>query len=158
MRAYFRRGERTPRRGFERGTSEVARSECHDRPLLVRVYAQDFNLDCTKIVSCGMDHSLKVWDLDTPAIKAAIKASYVLLHATFESTTQTALHFSDRSTIEQQASDPTQFESSTFPSSRRVLSTAITLIALAGWVTCCCQNRRTTRLCAGNRAGHRVLT
>ncbi len=36
---------------------------------------QDIDLNFSRIVSCGMDHSLKVWALDTPAIIAAITAS-----------------------------------------------------------------------------------
>lgn len=40
------------------------------------VLSADFNLDCTKIVSCGMDHSLKIWNINTPEISAAIARSY----------------------------------------------------------------------------------
>jgi len=40
------------------------------------VLSADFNMDGTKIISCGMDHSLKMWSMDTDAIQAAIKLSY----------------------------------------------------------------------------------
>eukprot|EP00041_Stephanoeca_diplocostata_P007086 m.97688 g.97688 ORF g.97688 m.97688 type:complete len:454 (+) comp16725_c0_seq1:172-1533(+) len=40
------------------------------------VLSADFNLDGTKIVSCGIDHSLKIWDLNKANIKDAIKSSY----------------------------------------------------------------------------------
>ena len=39
-------------------------------------FVQDFNLEATKIISCGMDHSLKIWDMDKPEIKKAIEDSY----------------------------------------------------------------------------------
>jgi polycomb protein EED len=29
------------------------------------VLSADFNMDGTKIISCGMDHSLKMWRCDT---------------------------------------------------------------------------------------------
>ena len=37
---------------------------------------QDFNIDGTKLVSCGMDHSLKMWRTDTEIIHAFMKDSY----------------------------------------------------------------------------------
>jgi len=40
------------------------------------VLSADFNMDGSKIISCGMDHSLKMWHCDTPAIQQAIKLSY----------------------------------------------------------------------------------
>jgi len=40
------------------------------------VLSADFNMDGTKIISCGMDHSLKLWHCDTPEIQAVIKLSY----------------------------------------------------------------------------------
>ena len=36
---------------------------------------QDFHILGGSIVSCGMDHSLKLWQLDTSEIKDAIEAS-----------------------------------------------------------------------------------
>ena len=40
------------------------------------VLGADFNMTGTKIISCGMDHSLKVWRFDTDSIKEAIELSY----------------------------------------------------------------------------------
>jgi len=40
------------------------------------VLSADFNIAGTKIISCGMDHSLKVWRFDTDNIKEAIELSY----------------------------------------------------------------------------------
>lgn len=37
---------------------------------------QDFDLLGTKIMSCGMDHSLKLWNLTKPEMKDAIADSY----------------------------------------------------------------------------------
>ena len=37
--------------------------------------SQDFHILGGSIVSCGMDHSLKLWQLDTSEIKDAIEAS-----------------------------------------------------------------------------------
>ena len=37
---------------------------------------QDFNFDGTKVLSCGMDHALKIWELDIPRIQKAIKDSH----------------------------------------------------------------------------------
>ncbi|XP_005112534.2 polycomb protein EED [Aplysia californica] len=37
----------------------------------------DFNLSGTKIVSCGMDHSLKIWNLEKEEIKKALAESHV---------------------------------------------------------------------------------
>jgi polycomb protein EED len=36
----------------------------------------DFNFTGTKILSCGMDHSLKVWDMDVPAVRHVIQESF----------------------------------------------------------------------------------
>ena len=33
------------------------------------VLSADFNLDGTRIISCGMDHSLKMWRMDTENIR-----------------------------------------------------------------------------------------
>ena len=33
------------------------------------VLSADFNMDGTKIISCGMDHSLKMWRMDTDNIQ-----------------------------------------------------------------------------------------
>ena len=32
------------------------------------VIAKDFNLSGNRVVSCGMDHSLKIWSLETSSI------------------------------------------------------------------------------------------
>jgi polycomb protein EED len=40
------------------------------------VLSVDFNFDTTKVVSCGMDHSLKVWSLETEAVQDVIARSY----------------------------------------------------------------------------------
>ncbi|XP_038059691.1 polycomb protein EED-like [Patiria miniata] len=40
------------------------------------VLSADFDIDGTRIMSCGMDHSLKMWHLSTPIIQTAIKNSY----------------------------------------------------------------------------------
>ncbi|UYV71372.1 EED [Cordylochernes scorpioides] len=40
------------------------------------VLSADFDLLGTKIISCGMDHSLKIWQLDSDKIQNAIKSSY----------------------------------------------------------------------------------
>ena len=39
------------------------------------VLSADFNLDGTRIISCGMDHSLKMWRMDTENIKARLMLS-----------------------------------------------------------------------------------
>lgn len=39
------------------------------------VLSADFNKEGTKIVSCGMDHSLKIWKFDTVTMQEAIKKS-----------------------------------------------------------------------------------
>jgi len=36
---------------------------------------QEFSLDGNRIVSCAMDHYLKLWNLDKPKMKAAIENS-----------------------------------------------------------------------------------
>jgi len=46
------------------------------------VLSADFNMDGSRIISCGMDHSLKMWRCDTDSIKAAIKLSYT--HSTIK--------------------------------------------------------------------------
>lgn len=40
------------------------------------VLSADFHASGTRIVSCGMDHSLKIWSLDVPDVQQAIKDSY----------------------------------------------------------------------------------
>ncbi|XP_060556108.1 polycomb protein EED-like [Ruditapes philippinarum] len=40
------------------------------------VLSADFNIHGTKLISCGMDHSLKMWKTDTEVILDAMKASY----------------------------------------------------------------------------------
>ena len=37
------------------------------------VLSTDFNFTGTTILSCGMDHSLKVWDMDVPAIRHVVQ-------------------------------------------------------------------------------------
>jgi len=63
------------------------------------VLSADFNLEGTKIVSAGMDHSLKIWKFDSEALEEAVKLSYT--HDTLKSKTvfPTELcHFPDFST------------------------------------------------------------
>ena len=40
------------------------------------VLSADFNPLGTLVLSCGMDHSLKVWDMETPELKNAVQESY----------------------------------------------------------------------------------
>lgn len=40
------------------------------------VLSADFNIDGTKLISCGMDHSLKMWRMDTEIIQRAMEESY----------------------------------------------------------------------------------
>lgn len=44
--------------------------------LLLLMFLQDFDLLGNRIMSCGMDHSLKLWKLDKESMKEAIKQSY----------------------------------------------------------------------------------
>ena len=37
---------------------------------------QDFNMNGSMIVSCGMDHSLKIWKTDTEEIQNVFTESY----------------------------------------------------------------------------------
>jgi len=63
------------------------------------VLSADFNLEGTKIVSAGMDHSLKIWQFDSEALEEAVKLSYT--HDTLKTKTvfPTELcHFPDFST------------------------------------------------------------
>jgi len=63
------------------------------------VLGADFNMTGTKIISCGMDHSLKVWRFDTPSVREAIELSYT--HdtvATREAFPTELCHFPDFST------------------------------------------------------------
>lgn len=41
-----------------------------------QVLCADIHMDGTRIISGGMDHSLKLWQLDNEPISAAIKLSY----------------------------------------------------------------------------------
>lgn len=45
--------------------------------LLFNMNFQDFDLNGNRIMSCGMDHSLKLWRLDKETMKETIKNSYV---------------------------------------------------------------------------------
>ncbi|XP_052241311.1 polycomb protein EED-like [Dreissena polymorpha] len=40
------------------------------------VLSADFNIDGRKLISCGMDHSLRMWRVDTDVIQQAIRDSY----------------------------------------------------------------------------------
>ncbi|XP_052809921.1 polycomb protein EED-like [Mya arenaria] len=40
------------------------------------VLSADFNIDGSKLISCGMDHSLKMWRMDNEPIQEAIRNSY----------------------------------------------------------------------------------
>jgi len=63
------------------------------------VLSADFNMDGTKIISCGMDHSLKMWRMDTSSIQAAIKLSYSHVTLKAKKVFPTELcHFPDFST------------------------------------------------------------
>ena len=37
---------------------------------------QDFNFSGTRILSCGMDHALKIWELDSDGLQQSIKESF----------------------------------------------------------------------------------
>jgi len=39
------------------------------------VLSADFNFSGTRILSCGMDHALKLWEADTPKLQQAIRDS-----------------------------------------------------------------------------------
>ena len=45
--------------------------------LVIDFLIQDFNIQGTQLISCGMDHSLKMWRTDTEKINDAIKDSYI---------------------------------------------------------------------------------
>jgi len=63
------------------------------------VLGADFNTSGSKIISCGMDHSLKVWRFDTECINEAIKKSYTHDIVTSKKAFPTELcHFPDFST------------------------------------------------------------
>jgi len=63
------------------------------------VLSADFNMDGTKIISCGMDHSLKMWRMDTDSIQTAIKLSYTHVTLKAKKVFPTELcHFPDFST------------------------------------------------------------
>lgn len=40
------------------------------------LHVQDFDRSGSRIISCGMDHSLKLWQLDREDMQTAIKKSY----------------------------------------------------------------------------------
>ena len=42
------------------------------------VLSADFNLDGSRIISCGMDHSLKMWRMDTENIQVRSPGKYKL--------------------------------------------------------------------------------
>lgn len=44
--------------------------------VMIFLFIQDFNFTGTQILSCGMDHSLKVWDVEVPVLHQAILDSY----------------------------------------------------------------------------------
>jgi len=58
----------------------------------------DFNLTGTKIVSCGMDHSLKIWNLEKEEIKRALKDSHSGTPYTDRPFPSAYCHFPDYST------------------------------------------------------------
>lgn len=59
----------------------------------------DFNLTGTKIVSCGMDHSLKVWSLEKEGIKRALAQSHAYNPASTDKPFETEYnHFPEFST------------------------------------------------------------
>jgi polycomb protein EED len=63
------------------------------------VLSADFDMDGNYIMSCGMDHSLKLWRINTDELKSVFKASYT--HSVMKSKKpfQTELcHFPDFST------------------------------------------------------------
>jgi len=63
------------------------------------VLSADFNSAGTRIVSCGMDHSLKVWKFDTAELQGAIQLSYSHDSVKTKQTFPTELcHFPDFST------------------------------------------------------------
>jgi len=63
------------------------------------VLSADFNIAGTKIISSGMDHSLKVWKFDTENIQTAISLSYTHDVSKTKATFPTSLvHFPDFST------------------------------------------------------------
>jgi len=63
------------------------------------VLSADFNMEGTKIISCGMDHSLKMWRFDTDNIKEAVEKSYTHNTAKTKKAFPTELcHFPDFST------------------------------------------------------------
>lgn len=40
------------------------------------VLSADFDFTGSRILSCGMDHALKLWEMDTPKLKQAVKDSF----------------------------------------------------------------------------------
>ena len=67
------------------------------------VVSADFDMKGENIMSCGLDHSLKLWKLDTTKIKEAIELSYSRVHTTkrkpkksFPSVLEHFPHFSTR--------------------------------------------------------------
>ncbi|KAK3097738.1 hypothetical protein FSP39_012662 [Pinctada imbricata] len=63
------------------------------------VLSADFNIDGSQIVSCGMDHSLKIWKTTTEEIQAAVRESYTYNRAKHNRPFPTVeQHFPDFST------------------------------------------------------------
>jgi len=63
------------------------------------VLSADFNMEGTKIISAGMDHSLKIWQFDSEAIQEAIALSYTHDNMKTKKSFPTELcHFPDFST------------------------------------------------------------
>lgn len=67
--------------------------------LLLNFLSQDFDLSGNRIMSCGMDHSLKLWQLDTEDVQTAVKKSYEFIGCRSSRPFQTAKeHFPSFST------------------------------------------------------------
>lgn len=52
----------------------------------------DFNLDCTRLVSGGVDHMIAIWDLTIPKIEAAVKKSETYDEKTSDRSFETVYH------------------------------------------------------------------
>lgn len=64
-----------------------------------QVLSADFNIDGNRIITCGMDHSLKLWRLDKLPISKAIESSYKFNPDTSSKSFSTILeHYPDFST------------------------------------------------------------
>ncbi|XP_074645779.1 polycomb protein eed-B-like isoform X2 [Tubulanus polymorphus] len=63
------------------------------------VLSADFDLEGERIVSCGMDHSLRIWRLDKPEVQEAIEHSYTYDPKKEDKSFKTVpVHFPDFST------------------------------------------------------------